>query len=58
MREYFLLGIIIVDPSNELCHIKYDGQSKYQVLTFKAMERENGNVERQFKEMLRASKRM
>ena len=58
MKEYFLLGIVIVDTASELCHIRFDGQNKYQLLTFKALEREGGNVERQFKEMLRASKRM
>ena len=58
MREYFLLGIIIVDSASEICHVRYDGQKRYQVLTFKAMEREGGNAERQFKEMLRATKKM
>ena len=58
MKEYFLLGMIVVDTASEICHIRYDGQERYQLLTFKALEREGGNAERQFKEMLRASKKM
>ena len=58
MKEYFLLGYIILDSSTETAYILYDGQTKFQATSFKALERENSNAERQFKEILRATKKM
>lgn len=58
MKEYFLLGYVILDMPNEVAHILYDGQKDFQLMTFKNMEREGANAERQFKEILRATKRM
>ena len=58
MKEYFLLGYVVLDPANEIAHILYDGQKNFQVMTFKNMEREGANVERQFKDILRATKKM
>jgi hypothetical protein len=50
MDRYFLLGFVIVDESQELCHFIFDGESNYQVLTFKGLERENNN-KNDFKEI-------
>lgn len=58
MKEYFLLGYICVDSSDETVRIMYDGQSKFQFNTFKSLERENSNQERAFKEMLRDVRKM
>ncbi len=58
MKEYFLLGYICVDASDETVRIMFDGQSKFQFNTFKSLERENSNQERAFKEMLRDVKKM
>ena len=58
MKEYFLLGYICVDSSDETVRIMFDGQSKFQFNTFKSLERENSNQERAFKEMLRDVKKM
>lgn len=58
MKEYFLLGYVVVDSSSEVVQIMYDGQKKFQTLTFRALERENDNKERAFKDMLRQVKKM
>ena len=58
MKEYFLLGYIVVDASDETVRVMYDGQSKFQFYTFTALERENMNQERAFKQMLRDVKKM
>ena len=50
MNRYFLLGFVIVDESQELCHFIFDGESNYQVVTFKGLERENNN-KNDFKEI-------
>lgn len=50
MDRYFLLGFVIVDESQELCHFIFDGESNYQVVTFKGLERENNN-KNDFKEI-------
>ena len=58
MKEYFLLGYVVVDASDETVRIMYDGQSKFQFITFAALERDNNNQERAFKQMLRDVKKM
>ena len=58
MKEYFLLGYIVVDSSDETVRVMYDGQSKFQFYTFASLERENNNQERAFKQMLRDVKKM
>lgn len=58
MKEYFLLGYIVVDASDETVRVLYDGQAKFQFYTFTALERENSNQERAFKQMLRDVKKM
>jgi hypothetical protein len=58
MKEYFLLGYVVVDASDETVRVMYDGQSKFQIYTFASLERENNNQERVFKQMLRDVKKM
>lgn len=58
MKEYFLLGYIVVDTASEIAYILYDGQKEFQTYTFRALEREGSNPERQFKEFLKATKKM
>lgn len=38
---FFLLGLVIVDPISELAYFMFDGQSEYQVHTYRSLEREN-----------------
>lgn len=50
MDRYFLLGFVVVDESQELCHFIFDGESNYQVVSFKGLEKEN-NSKNDFKEI-------
>ena len=43
MDRYFLLGFVVVDESQELCYFIFDGESEYQALSFKGLEKENSN---------------
>lgn len=53
MEELGLIQFVIVDASTEIAHFFIDGQKDFQTYTFKSIERENGNSERQFKEILK-----
>ena len=50
MDRYFLLGFVVVDESQEICHFIFDGESNYQVVSFKGLEKEN-NSKNDFKEI-------
>jgi hypothetical protein len=50
LDRYFLLGIVVVDESQELCHFMFDGENNYQVVSFKGLEKENNN-KNEFKEI-------
>lgn len=50
MDRYFLLGFVVVDEAQELCHFIFDGEANYQTLSFKGLERENNN-KNEFKEI-------
>ena len=56
MKTFFLLSFIIVDPGSEIVNIATDGINggRYQTYTYKALERDNDNAERQFKQILKA----
>ena len=54
MKEYNLLQFIVIDTGSEMAHFFIDGQSQYQSVTFNGLERENGNSEKQFKNILKA----
>lgn len=43
MDRYFLLGFVVVDESQELCYFIFDGETDYQALSFKGLERDNNN---------------
>lgn len=58
MEEYCLLGYIVLDMASEVAYILYDGQKDFQELTFKSMERDNAQSERNFKDMMRLAKKM
>ena len=50
MDRYFLLGFVIVDASQELCHVMFDGESSFQVISFNGLEKEN-NSRNEFKDI-------
>ena len=54
ISELGLIQLVVVDVSTELAHFMIDGQREYQIYTFSALERENGNSEKQFKNILKA----
>ena len=43
MKEYFLLGFVIVDMAGEIAHFMFDGQTSYQSTTFDGLRRETSN---------------
>lgn len=49
-----ILSLYVVDAGSEIVHTFLDGQEHYEVTTFKGMERDTGNSERQFKDILKA----
>ena len=53
MKEYFLLGFVVVDNSTQIVHFLFDGQYSFQSVTFRSLERENTNKSAEFKEMLK-----
>lgn len=50
MKTFFLLGFVIVDDSQELCHFIFDGENNYQVVSFNGLEKEN-NSKNDFKDI-------
>jgi len=53
MKEYFLLGLVVISTSDEIVQVLYDGQKGFQTYTFKALERETNESERTLKELLK-----
>lgn len=58
MREYFLLGFVIVDSSAQLVHFYFDGDRDVQIVSFSGLEKANVNSERTFREMLKTMNRI
>ena len=54
MEAYGFLQLIIVDAAAEVAHFMVDGDDHFATTTFKALERQNGDSDKQFKEILRA----
>lgn len=54
MESYGLLQFVIVDQSSEVAHFMVDGEDRFATNTFKGLERQNGDADKQFKEILRA----
>lgn len=50
MDQYFLLGFAIVDASQELCYFMFDGETNFQAVSFRGLEKEN-NSKNDFKEI-------
>lgn len=49
-----LIQLVIVDVATEVAYFMIDGQREFEIYTFSALERENGNSEKQFKNILKA----
>ena len=43
MNEYFLIGFVVVDNSQEIVHFNFDGFTATQSFSYNALERENRN---------------
>ena len=41
MDEFFLLGLVIVDNSSQICHFLFDGRHEFESISFTGLEREN-----------------
>lgn len=41
MNEFFLLGLVIVDNSSQICHFLFDGRHDFESISFEGLEREN-----------------
>jgi hypothetical protein len=54
IKNLNILAFYVVDASSEVVYTMIDGSDHYDINTFKGLERENGNADRQFKEMLKA----
>lgn len=57
MKEYYLLGFVVVDNSAQIAHFMFDGDADFQSVSFSGMEKENTRDERKFKEMLKVINR-
>lgn len=49
-----ILQVVIVDSSSEVAYFFADGSERWDLVTFKCLERESGNAESQFKNILKA----
>ena len=49
-----ILQAVIVDSSSEVAYFFADGSERWDLVTFKCLERESGNAESQFKNILKA----
>lgn len=54
MKEYFLLGFIILDQVNQMASIMYDGQPDFQEYPYKTLEREGMNQDKTVSDMIKA----
>lgn len=54
IKNLNILSFYVVDAASEVVYTFLDGSDHFEVTTFKAMERESGNQDRQFRDMLKA----
>jgi hypothetical protein len=54
LEAYSLLSLVIVDAAMEVAHFFNDGSDHFSSVTFKGLERQNGDADKQFKEILKA----
>ena len=59
MDANFLLGFVVLDQSNEIVHVMYDGinAGQFQQYSYAALEREQKNSERDMRELFRLMNR-
>lgn len=53
MREYFLLGLMIADQSNEELLVKFDGYMDFQQYPYKTLEREAASQDKTIKDLIK-----
>ena len=49
-----IISFSVVDTASEVVHTMTDGDNSYTINTFKGLEKDTGNAERQFKDILKA----
>jgi hypothetical protein len=54
IKQYFLLGFMIVDQVNELIYVQYDSQPGFQEYPYRTLEREGSNQDRTLRDMIKA----
>ena len=54
IKNLNILSFYVVDASSEVVYTFVDGADHFEINTFKSLERESGNTDRQFRDMLRA----
>lgn len=58
MEQSFLLGFVVLDQSNEIVHVCYDGSDTFQQYTYAALERSDGQQsDRAIRELYRSLSR-
>lgn len=59
MKEYFLLGFVVVDNASQIVHFLFDGQDYYQSVSFTGLEKSTHNKnDMDFKDVLRLVQRV
>jgi hypothetical protein len=58
MTQYFLLGFMILDQTNETAHILFDSFPGFQEYPYKTLEREASNQDKTLRDMIRAMGRI
>ncbi len=53
MKTYFLLSFVIVDDTSKVVHFWFDGEEDFETVSYSGLEKENGQDEKKFKEMLK-----
>ena len=54
IESFSLLQFVVVDHAADVCYFYADGDDRYNIVTYKGLEKENGNADKQFKEILNA----
>lgn len=54
IKNLNILSFYVVDASSEVVYTFVDGADHFEINTFKSLERESGNTDRQFRDMLKA----
>ena len=58
LKAYNLLQFVIVDPASQVVYFMADGETRYRMTTYKGLERQAGQADKQFKEILRAANKL